>query len=150
MKNSEFDVLLERLQEFTDSKIGLKNSKKREFVLRALYESSKHLNSDEVYASIKKKYDTSIGIATVYRVLSLLEDAGLVRYIVLGNTKYYEIDDKKHHDHLVCLGCGKVVEFFDEVIEKRQEDVAKKNGFELINHDLTLYGLCSECTKEEG
>lgn len=149
MKNSEFDRLLERLQEFTDSKDGLKNSKKREFVLRALYESSKHLNSDDVYARIKQKYDASIGIATVYRVLSLLEDAGLVRYIVLGNTKYYEIDDKKHHDHLVCIGCGVVVEFFDEIVEKKQDDIAKKNGFDLINHDMTLYGLCAECRKEE-
>ena len=89
--------------------------------------------------------DEEIGLATIYRVLNQFDDAGIVtRHHFEGGKSVFELANKKHHDHLVCLKCGKVLEFEDEVIEERQEAVAKKYGIELTHHSLYLYGHCKD------
>lgn len=145
----KFEEILERLKHYTNTHSNVKNSKKREYVLNAIYNSKAHLSSDEIYKIVKERYDKDIGIATVYRILSFLEEAKLVEFITINGTKYYEIKDDKHHDHIICLKCGVVKEFCDKEIERLQEDVAKKLGFKLVDHKLILFGICEKCQKEE-
>ena len=92
--------------------------------------------------------DEEIGLATVYRVLTQFETAGLVtRHHFEGGNSVFELNKGTHHDHIVCMKCGKVDEFTDAVIEKRQLDIAEKLGYELTDHSLYLYGFCSQCKK---
>lgn len=144
-----FEDLLGKLDVYTKKHPHLKNSSKREYVLKALFFSDAHLSSDEIYKKVKSDYDPSIGIATIYRVLSFLEEGGFLKSITINGIKYYEIDNDKHHDHIICVRCGKVVEFCDESIEKKQSGIARKNGFKLVDHYMALYGVCAECQKEE-
>jgi Fur family ferric uptake transcriptional regulator len=91
------------------------------------------------------EHNEEIGLATVYRVLNQFDDAGIVtRHHFEGGKSVFELSHKKHHDHLVCLNCGKVIEFEDDVIEQRQEDVAKLHKVKLTNHSLYLYGECED------
>ena len=92
--------------------------------------------------------DEEIGLATVYRVLTQFEAAGLVtRHHFEGGNSVFELSDNDHHDHILCMKCGKVDEFSDEVIEARQNDIAKRLGYELTAHGLYLYGFCPQCKK---
>ena len=129
---------------------GLKYTKQREMVLEAIYETDNHLSAEDIYNIIKDRYaDVNIGIATVYRSLTFLEETGLIASVNLGqNIKKYEPNVKDHHDHLICIKCTKVVEFYDDVIEKRQDKIAKQNGFKLLSHKMYLYGTCKECLKK--
>lgn len=87
-----------------------------------------------------------IGLATVYRVLTQFEAAGLVkRHHFEGGNSVFELNRGDHHDHLVCVNCGKVEEFQDETIEELQNKIAKLRNFELTDHSLCLYGICSDC-----
>ena len=91
-----------------------------------------------------------MGIATVYRSLNLLEESGMVTSISFGaQGKKFELANKPHHDHIICRHCGVIVEFEDQVIEKRQLTIAKDNGFKLTGHIMQLYGVCSECNKQK-
>ena len=91
-----------------------------------------------------------VGLATVYRVLTQFEAAGLIVRHYFGNDRAtYEMDDGAHHDHIVCTRCGRVEEFVDKEIEKRQKQIAVRLGFELEGHSLALYGVCEDCRKKE-
>ena len=126
---------------------GLKYTEQREIVLSILIHAEDHLSAEEVYNEIKSKYtESNIGIATVYRALSFLEEVDLITSITFGSDgKKYESNAKSHHDHLICTECGKIVEFLDDEIEKRQERIAKKNKFKITNHSMQLYGICGDC-----
>ena len=90
----------------------------------------------------------NIGIATVYRALSFLEEVNLIVSIAFGTEgKKYESNAKAHHDHLICTSCGKIIEFLDNEIEKRQDKIAKKNNFKILSHSMQLYGTCEDCSK---
>ncbi len=104
----------------------------------------RHLSAEDVYrALLADRID--IGLATVYRVLSQLEQAGLLkRSNIQPDKAIYEIDDGLHHDHLVCLDCGKVEEFKDDGIERRQNEIAQERGFRLQEHALSLYATCTK------
>ena len=105
---------------------------------------NQHISAEDVY-KILLDQNEEIGLATVYRVLNQFDDAGIVtRHHFEGGKSVFELSHKKHHDHLVCLRCGKVVEFEDEVIEQRQEDIAKAHNIKLTNHSLYLYGECED------
>ncbi|WP_456453053.1 Fur family transcriptional regulator [Hydrogenimonas sp.] len=149
--NKDFEAYVPEFRE-TLRKSGLKKSAQRELVLRLLFESDAHLNAEQVMELLKQKYGIRVGIATVYRVLALLEEIGIVSSIQLGSgdTKYYELNlMKEHHDHMICQKCGKVVEFYDERIEKLQEKIANEHDFSLREHTMILYGICGECRKAE-
>jgi Fur family ferric uptake transcriptional regulator len=138
--------LIEELKKIVKSK-GLKYTKQREIVLDVIASSNRHLDTDEIHRLISDNHpDEKIGIATVYRSLSFLEEVGLVSSISIGiEPKKYELSMKEHHDHLICQNCGKIVEFCDEGIEKSQEKIAKKMGFKLTSHSMYLYGICQDC-----
>nr|MBV6628794.1 ferric iron uptake transcriptional regulator [Oceanococcus sp. HetDA_MAG_MS8] len=123
---------------------GLKVTLPRLKILEILErESSRHLSAEDVYRELMGLGEEKIGLATVYRVLTQFEAAGLVtRHNFDGGQAVFELDDGEHHDHIVCTRCGKVVEFFDEVIEKRQRDISAEHGFKLHDHSLVLYGEC--------
>jgi Fur family ferric uptake transcriptional regulator len=104
-----------------------------------------HLSAEDVYRILVESGDDT-GLATVYRVLTQFEEAGLViRHNFSEGRSVFELDSGTHHDHLVCVKCGKVKEFIDEVIEQRQADVAKNAGFTITDHSLNIYGICREC-----
>ena len=123
--------------------IGLKATLPRRKVLE-LFEHSKvrHLSAEDVYKSLMAE-GIDIGLATVYRVLTQFEQAGLLsrQHFETGKA-VFELNQGGHHDHLVCLQCGKVEEFYDAEIEQRQSEVARKRSFELKGHSLALYADC--------
>src|SRR5688572_15446877 len=125
--------------------IGLKATLPRRRILE-LFESSKvrHLSAEDVYKALIAE-GMDVGLATVYRVLTQFEQAGLLarQHFETGKA-VFELNQGGHHDHLVCLQCGKVEEFYDAEIEKRQSEVARKNGFDLNGHSLALYGDCTK------
>jgi Fur family ferric uptake transcriptional regulator len=126
---------------------GLKATLPRRKVLE-LFEHSKvrHLSAEDVYKSLISE-GIDIGLATVYRVLTQFEQAGLLsrQHFETGKA-VFELNQGGHHDHLVCLQCGRVEEFYDAEIEQRQSEVARKRGFELRGHSLALY---ADCTKQD-
>lgn len=144
MINSE--EVIDELKKIVKQK-GLKYTEQREIVLNILIHADGHLSAEEVYNLIKsKKPDSNIGIATVYRALGFLEEVNLITSITFGaEGKKYESNTKEHHDHLICTNCGKIVEFMDCEIEKRQDKVAKKNLFKITSHSMQLYGVCDTC-----
>ncbi|BBA33644.1 DNA-binding transcriptional dual regulator [Methylocaldum marinum] len=109
--------------------------------------SDRHLTAEEVYKSLLSDGE-EIGLATVYRVLTQFEAAGLVkRHHFEGGNSIFELNRGEHHDHIVCVKCGRVEEFSDEVIEKRQNEIAQEKSFKLTDHSLCLYGICIDCQK---
>ena len=137
----------------TDLKnMGLKTTFPRLKILE-LFENAKvrHLTADDVYQLLLAE-NMDIGLATVYRVLTQFEQAGLLeRHHFESGKAVFEIKAGQHHDHLVCINCGHVEEFFDEEIERRQKKIAKERGFAIQEHALYLYAECTktECTHRE-
>lgn len=125
-------------------KAGLKVTLPRLKILEILQEpDNQHISAEDVYKILIDQGE-EIGLATVYRVLNQFDDAGILnRHHFEGGKSVFEISQKAHHDHLVCLRCGKVVEFEDEIIEKRQEQIAEQNNMTLTHHSLYLYGDCT-------
>ncbi|WP_443743117.1 ferric iron uptake transcriptional regulator [Sutterella sp.] len=108
----------------------------------------RHLSAEEVYKLLLNE-NSDIGLATVYRVLTQFENAGiLVRHHFDEGRATYELQEGRHHDHIVCVRCGKVEEFVDPEIEKAQRQVATRLGYEMTDHSLVLYGVCQECREK--
>ncbi|MES9942100.1 MAG: ferric iron uptake transcriptional regulator [Candidatus Thiodiazotropha sp. 6PLUC2] len=124
-------------------KAGLKVTLPRVKILELLESSAqRHVSAEDVYKLLLEKGE-EIGLATVYRVLTQFEAAGLVtRHNFEGGHAVFELERGSHHDHLVCVVCGKVEEFVDTTIEKRQREIASEHGFEIVDHSLIIYGHC--------
>ncbi|MBP3676130.1 MAG: transcriptional repressor [Campylobacter sp.] len=150
IENIEYDALLERFKRVLRDN-GLKYTKQREVLLQTLYNNSEHFTPEQLYLYIKERHPgLNVGIATVYRSLNLLEESGMVTSISFGaQGKKFELANKPHHDHMICRQCGVIVEFEDQIIEKRQLAIAKEHGFKLTGHIMQLYGVCSECNKQK-
>ncbi len=122
--------------------VGLKVTLPRVKILRILEttdDSSQHLSAEDVYKALLESGD-DVGLATVYRVLTQFETAGLVtRHNFETGHSVFELAKGDHHDHMVCMDSGEVIEFTDDVIEKRQNKIAKEHGYELVDHSLVLY-----------
>lgn len=129
-------------------KAGLKVTSPRVKILEMLENRSsadRHLTAEEVYKTLLQEGE-EVGLATVYRVLTQFEAAGLVkRHHFEGGNSVFELESGQHHDHIVCVKCGKVEEFRDELIEQRQREIASAVNFKLTDHSLCLYGLCQKC-----
>ena len=127
-------------------KAGLKVTLPRMKILDILeHTSSRHQSAEDVYKAL---LDTGedIGLATVYRVLTQFEAAGLVnRHHFEGGHSVFELNEGSHHDHILCVKCGTVDEFIDDTIEKRQKAIATDLGYELTDHCLYMYGICKKC-----
>ena len=130
-------------------KAGLKVTLPRVKILDILEGSgARHLSAEDVYKVLLES-DEDIGLATVYRVLTQFESAGLVkRHHFEGGHSVFEMDQGDHHDHILCVKCGRVDEFVDETIEQHQKDIAIRLGYELTDHSLYMYGICSQCKAE--
>jgi Fur family ferric uptake transcriptional regulator len=125
-------------------KAGLKTTLPRLRILQLLESSpNHHLSAEEIYKTLSD-CDEDVGLATVYRVLTQFEAAGMViRHRFEGNsTAVFELNERNHHDHLLCIDCGAVIEFTDKIIEQRQNEIAAQHGFILNDHCLYLYGKC--------
>tara|TARA_Y100001934_G_scaffold226167_1_gene271223 strand:+ start:3123 stop:3551 length:429 start_codon:yes stop_codon:yes gene_type:complete len=129
---------------------GLKTTQPRLKILAILENSAvRHVSAEDVYKLLLEQ-DEEIGLATVYRVLTQFEASGLViRHNFEGGRSVFELNDADHHDHIVCVKCGMVVEFSDPDIEQRQQKAAKSAGFILQDHALYLYGVCEKCGQRE-
>ena len=127
---------------------GLKSTRQRDDIINIFLKSDGHLTVEDLHHLVKK-VNFRIGYATVYRTLKLLSDSGLAaeRKFEDGQTRYEHADPEEHHDHLICLACGNILEFEEERIEALQDEVAKKFGFEVVSHNLELYGYCKKCKK---
>lgn len=121
-------------------KAGLKVTLPRLKILEILEDTKlRHMSAEDIYKELIES-EEDIGLATVYRVLTQFEAAGLVtRHNFEGGHSVFELDDGEHHDHMVCVDSGEVVEFVSEEIERLQEEIAEKHGFELLDHSLVLY-----------
>lgn len=108
-----------------------------------------HLSAEDVYRILLDE-GIEIGVATIYRVLTQFEQAGiLLRHHFESGKAVYELNDGGHHDHMVCIKCAEVVEFQNEEIERLQERIATENGYRIVDHALYLYGVCPNCQKKE-
>ena len=141
-----YDDVLESFKRLLKSN-NLKYTTQRELILKVIYDNNGHFTPEDIYNLIKEAYpDVKLGIATVYRTLTLLEDEAMVSSISFGTQgKKYEFGLTEHHDHLVCLKCGNIEEFYDETIERQQEEIAKKFNFKMTNHIMKIVGTCSAC-----
>ena len=116
-------------------------------ILESRAEGDQHMSAEDVYKALLKAGE-DVGLATVYRVLTQFESAGLVvRHNFEAGHSVFEIAKGSHHDHMVCVESGKVIEFFDEEIERRQHEIAEANGFELVEHSMVLYVKPKETAK---
>ncbi len=125
--------------------MGLKVTQQRLAILKALSQGRAHVTAQEVYEMVHEEY-SEIGFATVYRFLRKLTETGYVTEVRMGGLPArYELTPRKHHDHITCLDCGKIVEFENMEIERLQKEVAHSHGFTLSSHVLELYGKCQTC-----
>jgi len=127
-------------------KAGLKVTVPRVKILQLLEDAEDpHMSAEDVYRVLTKAGE-EVGLATVYRVLTQFEAAGLVkRHNFTDDRAVFELNQKSHHDHLVCVKCGRVEEFTDEMIETRQCEIAARANFEMTDHSLNIYGICQQC-----
>ncbi|TCW33972.1 Fur family ferric uptake transcriptional regulator [Gulbenkiania mobilis] len=126
--------------------IGLKATGPRLKILDLFEQSDdRHMSAEDVYRKLMTEH-TDIGLATIYRVLTQFEQAGiLVRHHFESGKAVYELNQGGHHDHMVCVKCGNVTEFFDPEIERLQDRIAGEHGFRIMDHSLYLYGECAGC-----
>jgi Fur family transcriptional regulator, ferric uptake regulator len=127
---------------------GLKRTAQRDLILDVFLRTEEHLSSEDLYRLVQKE-DPDIGQTTVYRTLKLLTDAGLAREVRFGDgrTRYEHNYKHPHHDHLICTGCGKTIEFFSADMEALQDQIAARYKFELTHHTMRMFGYCADCRK---
>jgi Fur family transcriptional regulator, ferric uptake regulator len=132
------------------SEEGLKATKQREEILNIFLNSSGHKSLAQIYAQVAKT-NPRIGYVTVYRTLKLLTQLGLAtrRKFEDGETRYEPASEGSHHDHLICLDCGKIIEFEDPTLEALQKGIAQRYRFKISHHLMELYGRCEECRQKE-
>ncbi len=125
---------------------GLKITNQRLKILKALENSSnKHLSAEDLYKLLKNNGE-EVGLATIYRVLTQFSIAGIVtKHNFEENYSVFELFHQEHHDHLVCIKCGNIIEFTDQLIEDRQIKIAENNHFQIQDHSLIIYGYCNNC-----
>ena len=132
-------------------KAGLKATLPRLKILDILESSNTHhLTAEDVYKALLESGE-DVGLATVYRVLTQFEQAGLItRHHFEGGQSVFELDQGKHHDHILCVKCGRVDEFLDPTIEERQKAIAARFGYTMTDHSLYIYGICKACQEKQG
>jgi len=132
------------------SEEGLKTTRQREEVLNVFLNSSGHKSLAQIYAQVAKT-NPKIGYTTVYRTLRLLTRLGLAtqRKFADGETRFEPASEGSHHDHLICLDCGKIIEFEDPTLEALQNGIAQRHRFKISHHRMELYGRCEECNRKK-
>jgi Fur family ferric uptake transcriptional regulator len=127
-------------------KKGLRSTDQRKLIVETFFRAENHVSIEELLAQVREK-DPRVGYATVYRTLKLLAECGVANERRFGDglTRYELADDATHHDHLICIECGEIVEFEEPRIEDLQEQVARTHRYELRSHKHELYGICASC-----
>jgi Fur family ferric uptake transcriptional regulator len=145
MTKSRAAVKMDEFKNVLESK-GLKSTQQRYFIADIFFKTNTHVSLDELLKKVKRK-TPSIGYATVYRTMKLLTETGLAmeRQFGDGQTRFENVPQDGHHDHLICIKCSKIVEFQNQKIEDLQNQTARKMGFKVIRHKLELYGYCKGC-----
>jgi len=141
---------VEQLGAFIERR-GLKHSRQREAILETFLAMGGHVPVEALVTRVREQ-DPRVGAATVYRTMKLLADCGLAvqRQFGDGQTRYEPAHDGGHHDHLICTGCGRIVEFENGRIEELQLRIARSHGFEVESHKLEMYGRCAACRRGKG
>ena len=144
--NNKNDI--ERFRHFLKSN-GLKLTRQRTIILEQVLNTSNHFNADEVWEAIRKK-NFRISRATVYRTLAHLEKYSVIRKLesVQGRSYFEHMLNKKHHEHIYCKQCGKIIDFSDSIMEERIRKVSGLNGFTITNHAFQISGLCDDCQEK--
>ncbi len=145
MEGHAHDWIWDRLNSYLQDN-ELKQTNQRKIIVDHFLLLNPHVEADQLYESVKKE-GHHIGLATIYRTLNLLKDAGLVTQNMFtdGRSVFELIHPGDHHDHMICLRCGTIKEFENDLIEQTQIQVAEKLGFRLTHHRMDLYGYCAEC-----
>ncbi len=127
----------------------LKSTAQRDTIVRAFLDTQRHVSVEELYNEVRRR-NPRIGYATVYRTMKLLTECGIAaeRHFRDGEARY-ESAAKRHHDHLICERCGRIVEFEEPRIEDLQEQIAKRLGFQFTGHKMELYGICRDCRRAD-
>lgn len=146
----DVDSLMAQFHAYLSTK-HLKSTRQRDLIARTFFSSVGHISIEELLA-LSRAQNSKIGYATVYRTLKLLTECGLAAHRRFGDgqTMYETAGDTAHHDHLICIECGHVLEFENQEIELQQDRVARSFGFSLVRHKLELYGLCSKARGIKG
>ena len=131
------------------AKKGLRSTDQRRLIVETFFKSPNHVSIEELLAQVREQ-DPKVGYATVYRTLKLLTECGVAfeRRFGDGLARYELADDEAHHDHLICIECGTIVEFEEPRVEALQEAVATQHGYELRSHKHELYGVCGACQRK--
>jgi len=131
------------------AKRGLRSTEQRRLIIDTLFDAGEHVTIDGLLRQVRA-IDARVGYATVYRTMKLLAESGVVQEHKFGDgfTRYELSDEEAHHDHLICLECGKITEFEEPSIEELQDRVATRYGFLVKQHKHELYGVCAECQKK--
>ena len=137
----EMQVLIDYLR---DNKLKL--TPHRELILDTFLDHEGHRSVEDIYRTVRQE-DPRIGYTTVYRTMKLLAECGLARSLDLadGITRYEHLFNHEHHDHMICMQCGKSIEFYNPEIESLQDEASDQLGFKVLDHKLQIYGLCSDC-----
>ncbi len=139
------------LREFLEKR-SLRYTPERKIIMQKVCSLHSHFEADDLYFQLRQKGNRRISRATVYRTLPLLEESGIIRRIVFNDkhTYYENVYQHRHHEHLVCLGCGKVIEFYKKSFEDSLEAIAREYGFTAADHTLEITGYCRDCVKRKG
>lgn len=133
------------------NKVGIRNSSKRESLLRALYACETYLSAEQIHALLYTEHRVHISLATVYKILAFFESIDVISTVITYPHKLrkYKLKRAVHHDHLLCLNCGTIIRFYDATLEKIQDEILATHCFKGTHHTLTLYGLCEKCQENE-
>jgi Fur family ferric uptake transcriptional regulator len=125
---------------------GLKATSQREDIAQVFFATNRHVSVEELYGAVRQ-VNPRVGYATVYRTVKLLKECGLAaeRHFADGQARFENLEEERHHDHIICERCGRIVEFVQPQIEQLQEKVAQRFGFVATTHKMEIYGICQEC-----
>ena len=139
----------DKFKDFTRAR-GLKDTPERESILDAVFSIHHHFDIEDVFQLLKSQ-GRNISRSTIYRMIPLLLESGMIKEVLhcMGNTRYEHVFGHRHHDHLICIGCGRIIEFYENTIEEIQEKLCREYGFLPVEHHLGIKGYCSECRKKK-
>ncbi|QCD52758.1 Fur family transcriptional regulator [Campylobacter sp. RM16192] len=124
-----------------------KNSRQKEGILKILYTSEDHLSASDIQEKFYQEFKENISLTAIYQFLNFLEEIGLGISFEKSGIRKFELNLNSHHDHLICTKCGKIVSFYDETIENRQDIICENKKFKIEGHTMILYGICKECQR---
>jgi len=143
-------AIRDRFQAFLASR-SLKLTPQRSLVFEKAFETHEHFSAETLYSWLRHGDGAAVSRATVYRTIQLLQEGAFIESLDTGRGEvvYEHVVGHKHHDHMVCIDCGKIEEFHDERIEKLQEAACERKGFQLVSHALRLMGYCRSCARKK-